>query len=170
MADAGRPTKYKPEYDEEIVKLASLTIKNHMYRIAAGWDVCVETLHEWRRVHLSFSEAYARARGHQNAFLFDLIIDGTGDRNFNSNAANLLAIHLSKLSKERSLALAIEGASISDKAKSIINDLRNGKMSASEFSQVMSGISTAVKIQEVTDLDERTKALEKKAGIEKNGN
>jgi len=160
----GRPSKYKVEYDEEIIVLASATIKNHMYRIAAMWDVCVETLHEWRRVHKTFSEAYARARGFQNAFLIDLVINSSTDRNSNAQALNILILQLGNMAKDRQLMLEIEGDTLSEQAQSIIKNLRGGKMTASEFSSVMSGISTASKIDEVTELRDKVKQFEELEG------
>ena len=160
----GRPSKYKPEFDEEIVRLASMTIKNHMYRIAVMFGVCIDTLHEWRRVHKTFSEAYMRARGFQNAFLFDLIIDGSTDRNFNGQAANLLTTHLAALSRDRMIKVDVKGETLGEKSKSIIDDLRSGAMSAQEFNLVMGGIATAAKIDEVTDLRDKVEKLENESG------
>lgn len=160
MALPGQLTKYKPEYDEEIIRLASETIKNHMYRIAVKWEVHVDTLHEWRKVHPSFSEAYTRARNIQNSFLIDLVIDSVSDRNANAQALNMLMLQLGNMSKDRQLRLDVSGNTLAEKANSIMNELRNGKMTATEFSSVMSGISTAAKIDEVTDLRDKLEKLE----------
>ena len=55
---AGRPTKYKEEYCQELV--------NHMsngfsFESFAGIiEVCFDTLYEWKKVHPEFSEAHKK--------------------------------------------------------------------------------------------------------------
>ena len=55
----GRPTKYKPEYCEQLVEHMS---KGFSYTtFGAVIDVSLECLYEWERVHPEFSEAKKRA-------------------------------------------------------------------------------------------------------------
>lgn len=85
MAHPGRPTKYKPEYCDDIIDYfsgepystettesgASKKIPNDLPLIqnyAKKIGVCVDTLNEWTKVHPAFSEAYKKARALQEAF------------------------------------------------------------------------------------------------------
>lgn len=53
--DQGRPTKYEPDTDEKAKKFLA---KGHSVRAcSAHLGVCEDTIHEWRKVHKSFSEA-----------------------------------------------------------------------------------------------------------------
>jgi hypothetical protein len=56
----GRPTKYKPEYDEQVYKLCLLGAKDT--EIADFFEVNEDTIYEWKKVHPSFSEAIANGK------------------------------------------------------------------------------------------------------------
>ena len=57
---AGRPTDYKPEYDDMIVEHMS---KGHSaVSFAAKIGVAKMTVYQWEKDHPSFSDAFARAR------------------------------------------------------------------------------------------------------------
>ena len=58
----GQPTKYKPEYCSEIIKLAE-ECEPYDFACSAAvlFEICGDTLHEWRRRHPDFSDAYKRA-------------------------------------------------------------------------------------------------------------
>ena len=54
-AMAGRPTKYKPEYDQQAYKLCLLGHTDA--ELAVFFEVNEDTIHEWKKVHISFSES-----------------------------------------------------------------------------------------------------------------
>ena len=56
---AGRPTKYKPEYPEALVKHMSEGLSFESF--AAQCDCSIECLYNWTRIHPEFSEAKKRA-------------------------------------------------------------------------------------------------------------
>jgi len=56
----GRPTLYKEEYCEEIVKCLRSGLGFNSF--ADSIDVCVDTLNEWAKVHPEFSAAKKRAK------------------------------------------------------------------------------------------------------------
>lgn len=70
----GRPTKYKPEYCQQLVDYFNrpLAVSNGRKKEASELPmligfameigVCVDTLHEWQNVHPEFSEAYKKAK------------------------------------------------------------------------------------------------------------
>ncbi|MHC5536678.1 hypothetical protein ACYOEI_00205 [Singulisphaera rosea] len=51
----GRPTKFKPEYCEQVKKLALLGLTD--VEMAEFFEVCEDTLHEWKKVYPEFSES-----------------------------------------------------------------------------------------------------------------
>lgn len=51
----GRPTKYKPEYCDQAKKLALLGLTD--VEMAEFFEICEDTLYEWKNVHPEFSEA-----------------------------------------------------------------------------------------------------------------
>jgi hypothetical protein len=56
----GRPTKYRPEYDEQARKLCLLKYTDK--QLADFFEVNVDTLYEWKKVHSSFSEAIKKGK------------------------------------------------------------------------------------------------------------
>lgn len=77
----GRPTKYKPEYVQEFIDYfseAPYKVVNNMkiandFRTIASFarkiGVNKDTLHEWRKVHPEFSDAYKLAEQYQEEYL-----------------------------------------------------------------------------------------------------
>jgi hypothetical protein len=65
MADnkGGRPTKYKPEYDEQVYKLCLLGATDE--QLADFFGVAVQTIHNWVAEHDGFLEA--RKNGKERA-------------------------------------------------------------------------------------------------------
>lgn len=63
----GRPSLYKPEYCDLVVK--HMADGNSFWSFAAVVDVCFDTLSEWTKVHPEFSEA--KRRGVAKLLAFD---------------------------------------------------------------------------------------------------
>jgi hypothetical protein len=61
----GRPTKYKPEFCEIVIKKMKqgAAIKELPFYL----DVCLDTIYEWRKVHADFSEALKKGEGFSEA-------------------------------------------------------------------------------------------------------
>lgn len=99
----GRPTAYRPECCQQlidyfsvdpmdIIKDAEVDGKVKLERLPAKmpWfagfarkiGVSVETLHEWRRVHVEFSEAYKIAKELQREFLVEIGLSGKTSASF----------------------------------------------------------------------------------------
>ena len=57
---AGRPTLYRDHYPEQAYKLTLLGLTDA--EMANVWDVSVETVNEWKRVHPEFSASIARGK------------------------------------------------------------------------------------------------------------
>ena len=56
----GRPSKYKPEYDEQVYKLCLLGHTDK--ELAIFFCVNEDTIHEWKKKHISFSESIKRGK------------------------------------------------------------------------------------------------------------
>ena len=66
-SEVGRPTKYKPEYCELIVKMAQEGASFTEFRAAIG-GVTRQTLHNWKDAYPAFLDAYTRAETVGEAF------------------------------------------------------------------------------------------------------
>lgn len=110
----GAPTKYDSKYCEAIIKFFSQECIKEINEVVEGknWSketvryepiffptfeefaakeigVHVDTLHEWKKTHKEFSEAYSRAKDIQKGVLLRFATLGK----FNSNFAQFLAIN-----------------------------------------------------------------------------
>ena len=57
----GRPTKYIEKFHcDDIIRLQKNGLT--LYEVASEWNVCVDTIREWKQVHAKFSSAFMRAR------------------------------------------------------------------------------------------------------------
>ncbi len=60
MANIGRPSKYKEEYNDLAYKYCLLGATDA--KLATFFDVNEDTIHEWKKVHESFSESIKRGK------------------------------------------------------------------------------------------------------------
>lgn len=65
----GRPSKYKPEYDEQARKLCLLGSTD--VELADFFEVNEDTIHEWKKVHTSFSESIKKGKAQADANVAD---------------------------------------------------------------------------------------------------
>lgn len=156
---AGQPTKYKEEYCKDIITLASGGL--HMYAIAVTWDVCYDTLSEWRKVHPKFSAAYARARTIQTSSLLNKLLQNIGNKDFNHNIANLLLTHICRLRTEKLVKIDTGEGNLSKRGLKTLDVSKEGSHTADEISRIVDSISKLAKIDEVTELREKIEMLEK---------
>ena len=74
----GRPTKYKPEYCDQIVEMGRLG--KSRVQCASHLDVHTDTLYEWGSVHQDFSVALKKAQQHAESFwenhIAEIMLDG----------------------------------------------------------------------------------------------
>lgn len=63
---SGRPTKYKPEYCDEVVELAKTGAS--MAEICSHFDICRQTIDNWAATYPKFLEALTRAKLHAQAW------------------------------------------------------------------------------------------------------
>lgn len=60
MADVGRPTKYEESYPKKAYKLCLLGATDD--ELADFFEVNVDTIHEWKKVHQDFSDSIKRGK------------------------------------------------------------------------------------------------------------
>lgn len=58
----GRPTKFKPEYEDQIKRLSLLGLTSK--QIAEFFEVNVDTLYEWSNTYPGFSDAWKKGKLH----------------------------------------------------------------------------------------------------------
>lgn len=67
--NAGRPTKYKPEYPEQAYKLCLLGATDA--ELADFFQVNEDTINEWKKVHPKFSESLKAGKDRADAIVAD---------------------------------------------------------------------------------------------------
>ena len=70
----GRPTKYKKEYNVQANKLCRKGFTDA--EMADFFEVNVDTIHEWKKVHKSFSDALKDGKGYSD----DKVVDALYNR------------------------------------------------------------------------------------------
>lgn len=87
---AGRPTKYRKTYAQDLIEFFDHPCKVEgkpitfptLQRFARTIGVCVDTLHEWAKVHEEFSDALTQAKEMQEAILLENAMDGAYNAQF----------------------------------------------------------------------------------------
>ena len=79
----GRPTKYKPEYCEEVLKMAAEGMS--MAEYAAAFGVDRPTLYDWKEQHVEFSTALTRAKALEQSWWEREARLNVKNREFNAN-------------------------------------------------------------------------------------
>ena len=82
---AGRPTKYEDRFCEELIQHMALGFSFESF--AGKIEVAEDTLYEWQKVNLDFSEAHRIGKSKMRVFWEELGIVGTTEgKNFNASA------------------------------------------------------------------------------------
>lgn len=78
----GRPSKYKPEYCEQIIALGKEG--KSIAQMAAAFDVDKASIYRWEKEEESFRTAFARARAYSQAWWEDKAQQNLASRDFNA--------------------------------------------------------------------------------------
>lgn len=78
----GRPSKYRPEYCEQIITLGKEG--KSIAQMAAFFDVDKASVYRWVEEHEDFRTAFARARAHSQAWWEDKAQTNLASRDFNA--------------------------------------------------------------------------------------
>lgn len=83
---AGRPSKYKPEFCEQVIEYGKEGMSLH--EMALELDICYDTLNEWCKEKPEFSEAVKKARSYSQGWWEKLGRSAAagGVNNFNATA------------------------------------------------------------------------------------
>jgi len=81
-AKVGRPTKYSPEFCEEIIKLGEEG--KSIAQMASHFDVDKASIYRWSEEHEDFRTALARARAHAQTWWENAAQENVGNKNFNA--------------------------------------------------------------------------------------
>lgn len=157
----GRPTKYKPEYDEEIIKYAKegeapancLTVE----KFADHFDVVVSTLYEWSHENPSFSKAFKRAMEiARNRFvdfgLNHLILNKEShffEKTYNTILRNKFGyedktfVHLPHIAKAKGIVR---------KAEMVLESLLAGTISLEDTDRLMNIFKNAINVENEAEL------------------
>jgi transposase len=78
----GRPSKYKPEYCEQIIELGKQG--KSIAQMAATFDVDKASIYRWAEESEDFRTALARARAHSQNWWEEAAQNNIGNKNFNA--------------------------------------------------------------------------------------
>jgi len=78
----GRPTKYKPEYCDQVIELGKQG--KSIAQMASAFDVDKASIFRWSEESEDFRTALARARAHSQTWWEDQAQKNMSDRNFNA--------------------------------------------------------------------------------------
>jgi len=78
----GRPSKYRPEFCEQIIELGKEG--KSIAQMAAHFDVDKASIYDWAAAHEDFSTALARARAHSQTWWENAAQKNMDNRNFNA--------------------------------------------------------------------------------------
>ena len=138
----GRPTNYRPEYDQRVVDLGAqgYSIAEIIADIAAG---SYETIDRWKKTRRSFYEAMIRARQLSLAWWERTGRENAGNRDFNSNLYRIIMMARFGADgyRERAIVEHVEGEA----------GLDLGKLEPAQR-EVLAQLLEAAKIQPSQDL------------------
>lgn len=166
MADEvklGRPTDYRPEFDERIIELAKKEWS--MYEIAAEFEVSHVTMWRWTESVESFCKAYARAKTIQTAAIMRGMRRNVDNKNYNDRIAQLRLRHEAGLIDAQKVNIkGISKGTLNDKTQKVFEEAEKGEMVADDMLKITNAIAVAAKIDEVTDLRDKVEKLEELQG------
>lgn len=79
---AGQPTKYRPEYCDEVIELGKEG--KSVAQMCAHFDISRQTIDNWASQNPAFLEAFTRAKVHMQAKLEEMGFNGLTSDKFNS--------------------------------------------------------------------------------------
>lgn len=147
----GQPTKYKEEHHCERVRQLGKQ-GYHVYEIASDFDVHLDTLYEWNKVHPKFSVAFTAARRDAKSYVLSQMRLGPTNPNYNPKATQLLArFLLDKKDLERDEYVNIPGFNDSSdplmKLRAVMDALGANKITPKEAEICVGVVEKALKMK-----------------------
>lgn len=162
-----RPSEYKTEYCEKIIKLGEQG--KHVAAYAAALNCSIETLYDWSRRHECFRYAFRRARDLSRAYWEDLGLSNVTNSDFQYKVweFNLRAKH-GLGDKDRTFKGKLnidQDDSLSTKCSKLLDALNCGNLTADESVKLADTFTKVARIEEVEELKRKIEQYEKDAGI-----
>ena len=104
----GRPTKYKPEFCEQVVELGKQGLS--LFQIAARLSISIDAFNEWREKHSEFRLAVTRAKALAQAWWEDAGMSGVQSREFNAKVWEITMRNRFSESYRESSRMELSGA------------------------------------------------------------
>lgn len=156
----GRPTLYKPEYCDRLLFLAEQG--KHIYEWAHALGVTTKTLYNWERDHPQFLHAFTRAKEAGIAWLEKEGRENLSNRDFKDRLFEFMyrskteglqatTVHLPKLG---------EAKSFSERCTVIIEAVAVGEITVMQAQSLINVVSSAAKVDEITQLKAEVEAME----------
>ncbi len=154
----GRPTKYKHEYYEDVIRLMGKGFTKAM--VCAEWDITEDTFYAWKKegavkggITLNFSEAVRVGESRLKAFMDLQGLENMGNKFYNDRLYQLMRrnmFHEGDDSKVRIRGLV--GKSLTEKTDAIYKAIEDGELSTAQVQSLMNGFAQAASIEERTEL------------------
>jgi transposase-like protein len=158
----GQPTKYKPEYCEQFIKMREQGMI--VEQIATKWGVHTDSLYEWRRVQPDFSYAFARGRAAYEAWLYNELRINAVNPKANANIFKIICCwqlnRSDKVSDNPTRLPGFEG-SIEQRLEAIKLAFKEGKINTPQYYDLTSALEKEAKIREACEMSKRIEELEK---------
>lgn len=163
----GRPTDYKPEFDEKICEFGELGYSGE--EMAMNLGVVNKTLYNWADEHPSFLQAFTYARNASKAFMAKTVREGISNPDFNPRTPEVYMKFIMKVSEAREINLRglKKAKTFSDKARVVIDAVADGKITTREAKEICETIAIGAKVEEVDALKTKLEEVEEliKKGI-----
>jgi len=161
MPNVGRPTKYKPEYDDMIIEFAkngcpetNLVTNDHFCDL---FDCCEHSLYEWASKHESFSQAFARAQAIARRRWVDVAANNLVlNKEFSFDGRSWATILRNKMGYDNKAYIRFPDLAktekITDRVKLTLDYLFKGLISIEDCEKLMTTFKTAITVENEAEL------------------
>lgn len=161
----GRPTKYQPEFCDEIIEMGNQGYSVH--EMAKKLQVNHTSLYEWARKHPEFSTAFSRARNNSMAFLITEARRNMANRDFQPKLWEYMMrfVHGCKETRNPVILDFDTCKTLEEKCDKILSHTMKGEISPDDCEKLIRAVCNraGLKIDEidkkVTELTEKLKNL-----------
>lgn len=163
MADHGRPTDYKPEFCERIIKLAKQGL--FLEEIAEEFEVDYVTMWRWSKNPdcIGFCKAYTRAK---NIILGNLkrdMLNKNGEKFFQSKVNEFLITQMTNQMQHSPVAIkGISSEKCKDRVQAVLDAAESEQLRPDQFNNLLNGLKTALEIEHGIDALEKLEKIEEK--------
>ena len=158
----GRPTLYRPEFCDLVINLSNE--EQWVYEWAHEIGVCTDTLDNWAKSHPEFKDAYIQAKVNSIALLFKKARHNLCNKDFQAKVFEFM--YRSKIEGLQKTTVSLpalkDAKTHTAKCEVIISALSDESITLMQAEILLRIISAAAKVEEVTDLKEKLKAIEEK--------